>query len=304
MLIKFWESMGTKVADRWLEYIFGPAFLFWAGGLGLYAWQIGWQQAVNDVQALAPFQQGSWIVLGLLVLVFSSVVMRALRFTFLRLLEGYWPWPLGYLRRFIVSLRKPQFEKKYAELRRLASIAPKDQTSEEHERFLALDRWAHMHPVNPRDLLPTALGNILRAREYTPERKYGLDAIICWSRLWSLLPETFRADLTEARASLDRLAELFFWGFFFLCWVSVTPWAMVIAALWMAIAYGMACQSAMSFGDLLESAFDLHRFLLYDAMGWRRPKNTQEERELGVQLTEYLWRGTTPKPLTYQSREK
>ena len=280
MLIKFWESMGTKVADRWLEYIFGPAFLFWAGGLGLYAWQIGWQQAVNDVQALAPFQQGSWIVLGLLVLVFSSVVMRALRFTFLRLLEGYWPWPLSYLRRFIVSLRKPRFEKKYAELRRLASIAPKDQTSEEHERFLALDRWAHMHPVNPRDLLPTALGNILRAREYTPERKYGLDAIICWARLWSLLPETFRTDLTEARASLDRLAELFFWGVLFLFWGFITPWALVIAALWMATTYWIACQSAGTFGDLLESAFDLHRFLLYDAMGWRRPKNTQEERNL------------------------
>lgn len=304
MLSKFWESMGTKVADRWLEYIFGPAFLFWAGGFGLYAWQTGWQKIWAHAQALTPFQQGSWIVLGLLALVFSSVVMRALRFPFLRLLEGYWSWPLNYLGRVIVWLRKPRFEKKYAELRRLASIAAKDQTSAERERFLELDRWAHMHPVNPRDLLPTTLGNTLRAREYTPERKYGLDAIICWSRLWSLLPETFRADLTEARASLDRLAELFFWGFFFLCWVSVTPWAMVIAALWMAIAYGMACQSAMSFGDLLESAFDLHRFLLYDAMGWRRPKNTQEEKELGVQLTEYLWRGTTPKPLTYQSREK
>ena len=34
MLNKFWESIGTKVADRWLEYLFGPAFLFWAGGLG------------------------------------------------------------------------------------------------------------------------------------------------------------------------------------------------------------------------------------------------------------------------------
>lgn len=304
MLNKFWENIGTKVADQWLEYILGPAFLFWAGGLGLYAWQTGWQKALNDVQALTPFQQGGWIVLGLLILVFSSVVMRALRFTFLRLLEGYWPWPLSYLRTLIVALRRPGFEKKYTELRRLASVDAKDQSSAEREKFLSLDRWAHMHPVDPKNLLPTALGNTLRAREYSPERKYGLDAIICWSRLWSLLPETFRTDLTEARLSLDRLAELFFWGLLFTLWFFLTPWALVIAVIWMSVVYWMACQSAESFGDLLESAFDLHRFLLYDAMGWHRPKNTQEDKEFGKQLTEYLWRGTLPKPLTYTHREK
>ena len=30
MLDKFWENIGTNVAERWIEYIFGPAFLFWA----------------------------------------------------------------------------------------------------------------------------------------------------------------------------------------------------------------------------------------------------------------------------------
>ena len=39
MLDKFWESIGSNLAERWLEYIFGPAFLFWAAGLGIYVWQ-------------------------------------------------------------------------------------------------------------------------------------------------------------------------------------------------------------------------------------------------------------------------
>lgn len=304
MLNKFWENIGTKVADRWLEIILGPAFLFWAGGLGLFAWQIGWQKVLNDIQAFPPFQQGGWIVLGLLILVFSSVVMRALRFTFLRLLEGYWPLPLSYLRTLIVALQRPRFEKKYAELRSLASQDKKGFSPQQHERLRSLDHWAHWHPVTPKYLLPTKLGNILRAREYSPERKYGLDAIICWPRLWSLLPETIRIDLTDARTSLDRLAELFFWGFLFTCWFFLTPWALVISLLWMRVTYWVACQHAASFGDLLESAFDLHRFLLYDAIGWHRPKNTQEEKDLGKQLTEYLWRGTLPNPLTYQHKEK
>jgi hypothetical protein len=302
MLNKFWENIGTKVAERWLEYIFGPAFLFWAGGFGLFVWQTGWQKVLKDVQKLTPFQQGSWIVLALLVLVFSSVLMQALRFPFLRLLEGYWPWPFNYLCMWIVTLLKLRFEKKYEELRHLASQDRKNLDAKQREKLVSLDIWAHRHPADPKDLLPTALGNNLRAREYSPKRKYGLDAIICWPRLWSLLPETVRADLTSARASLDRLVEFWFWGLLFLVWSFWTPWAAVISLLWMLITYGMACQSAMAYGDLLEAAFDLHRFLLYDAMGWSRPKNTQEEKTLGAQLTEYLWRGTLPKPLTYRSK--
>jgi hypothetical protein len=72
----------------------------------------------------------------------------------------------------------------------------------------------------------------------------------------------------------------------------------------MFMTYGMACQSAMSYGDLLESAFDLHRFSLYDALRWPRPENSSAEKALGHQLTEYLWRGTLPKPLMYQGKEQ
>lgn len=306
MLDKFWESISTDLAERWLEYIFGPALLFWAGGLGLYAWKTGWQALLKDVQALTPFQQASWIVLALLVLVFSSVLMQAIRFPILRLLEGYWPWPFNFLGLGIVALRKYFFQKKLAELRHLMKAAGEKEKPDarQREKLIRLDVWAHWQPVNAEDLLPTALGNILRARERTPERKYGLDAVICWPRLWPLLPENVRTDLSNARSTLDRLAELCFWGLLFLLWTFWTSWALVIGLLWIVMAYDMARQTAMVYGDLLEAAFDLHRFSLYDAMNWPRPKNTQEEKTLGAQLTEYLWRGTLPKQLTYQSKEE
>jgi hypothetical protein len=306
MLNKFWESIGSNIAERWLEYIFGPAFLFWAGGLGLYAWKTGWQTVLKNAQALTPFQQGIWIVLSLLVLIFSSVLMQALRFPILRLLEGYWAWPFNYFGLGIVALRKPYYQKKYTELRDLMKALEDKENldSRQREKLTRLDLWAHWQPVTSQDLLPTALGNILRARERAPERKYGLDAIICWPRLWHLLPENVRTDLANARSSLNRLAELWFWGLFFMLWFFWTPWAAVISLLWMLVAYGMACQSAMAYGDLLESVFDLYRFLLYDAMNWHRPKNNQEEKEVGTQLTEYLWRGILPGKLTYNRKEK
>lgn len=306
MLDHFWESMGSKLAERWLEYIFGPAFLFWAGCLGLYAWKTGWQTVLQSVQSLTPFQQGGWLVLALFLLAFSSVLMRAIRFQILRLLEGYWPWPFNYLGLGIVALRKPSYHKKYDELRRLMkdSEEPGKLSAIQREKLNSLDLWAHWQPVSAKDLLSTTLGNKMRARERSPERKYGLDAIICWPRLWPLLPENVRSDLANARSTLDRLAELWFWGLLSLLWAFWTPWVVIISVLWMAITYGMACLAAMAYGELLEAVFDLHRFLLYDALGWPRPKDTQDEKVVGAQLTEYLWRGTLPALVTYPAKGK
>lgn len=303
MLTKFWESLGSNVAERWLEYIFGPVFFFWAGGFGLYVWKTGWQSVLNVIQALTPFQQGSWIILGLIILVFSSVFMRAIRFPILRLIEGYWPGPFRSLSAKIAAWRRPHYEKQYEELRRLASEDPESLDPGQRDKLIWLDMWAHWQPVRADDLLPTALGNILRARERSPERKYGLDAIVCWPRLWVLLPEHVRMDLANARASLDRLVEFLFLGLLFSLWsIWATRWALAISLVWMIVTYRLALQAAMIYGDLLETAFDLHRFSLYDAIGLRRPKDNQEEKALGKALTEYLWRGTLPGKLIYQSK--
>src|SRR5690242_15128855 len=119
MLDKFWGSISSHAAERWLEYIFGPALLFWTGGLGLYAWKTGWQEVLKNIQALTSFQQGSLIVLALLMLVFSSVLVQAIRFPVLRLLEGYWLWPFSFLGLGIIAVRKRFFQRNVAELRRL-----------------------------------------------------------------------------------------------------------------------------------------------------------------------------------------
>jgi hypothetical protein len=295
MLDKFWETIGTNLAGRWLEYIFGPAFIFWAGGVVLYAWKSGWQDLLKNVQALSQFQQVSWIILGLLILVFSSMLVQSIRFPILRLLEGYWPQPLHGLSSRLIARKKRTFDQKREELRCLKDLEEKQQLDDSQYRILAeLEDWVHWHPARSRDLLPTSLGNILSARERSPQRKYGLDSVICWPRLWPLLPETVRSDLAGARAALDRMAELCFWGVLFLTWSLLVPWAALIAVLWMILAYGMIRQAAMAYGELLEAAFDLHRLSLYDAIGWPRPAAIDDEKRLGGQLTEFLWRGTLP----------
>jgi hypothetical protein len=69
--------------------------------------------------------------------------------------------------------------------------------------------------------MPTRLGNLLRAAERKPLEKYGLDAIICWSRLWMLLPDAVKKDLQESRADLNNAARVWLWSLLFCGWTFV-----------------------------------------------------------------------------------
>ena len=42
MPTKFLESLGGKLAERWLSTILTPAFIFWGGGLGAWIYRHGW----------------------------------------------------------------------------------------------------------------------------------------------------------------------------------------------------------------------------------------------------------------------
>jgi hypothetical protein len=303
VLDKFWETLGSDLAQRWLDYLFGPAFLFWVGGLGLYIWQHGWQIVLTSIQSWNTVQQVTTLIVVLLLLVFSSLVIQAVHFPILRLLEGYWPWPLNFLERGIVALSKKEFEWHYSRLRQLKGKKEALSLAEQDE-LTWLEMWAHRNPASVRDLLPTELGNILRASENASESKYGLEAVVCWPRLWSLLPSSEQENLTSARTALNRQAELCLWGAFFFLWTILTPWSALIALAWVILAYSVALQTASAYGDLLEASFDLHHFDLYDALAWPRPRSSTEEKAAGARLSEFLWRGTVDKKVTYSTTKK
>ena len=305
MLDKFWETLGEELAKRWLDYLFGPAFLFWAGGLGLYVWQQGWETVMTTWQGWAIYQQVTALLIALLVVFLSSLAMKTLQFPVIRLLEGYWPWPLNHVGSYIVSRSQKDFDKKYKDLRKLKTKEEnKSITSDEQDQLSRLEAWAHSTPPSKKELLPTRLGNLLRARELASSRKYSLDSLVCWPRLWCLLPECQRENLTASRASLNQQAELWLWGFLFLVWTVLNPLVVFISLVWMLLAYRIALQTAEVYGDLVETAFDLHHLSLYDALGWERPKDDEEEKATGAQLSEFLWRGTTKEKIQYADPAK
>jgi hypothetical protein len=76
-------------------------------------------------------------------------------------------------------------------------------------------------------------------------------------------------------------------------WVLVGAWWALPLGILAALLtyYYWAIAAAITYSDLIEATFDLYRHLLYQSLRWRQPNDPTEERRVGQQLTEYLWRG-------------
>jgi hypothetical protein len=191
-----------------------------------------------------------------------------------------------------------KIEERIQELKRAEAQRPL--TPAELDRLARLELRFHYFPAESKDALPSRLGNILRAGETTPRHKYGLDTFACWPRLWLVIPEHTRQDLSVARQSLLQWVELLAWGVLFALWAIWSPWVLIVSLVWVLFAYEMALQAAMSYADLIEAAFDLHRWELYKEAHWPLPAASGEgEVASGKALTEFFWRGTSAAPVGY-----
>lgn len=302
MLTKFWESVGEGVSAKWLEHLFGPAFIFWGIGTLIAAGQNGWQATWDWLVGLQDVEKSALLIGGAFLLVISAAIMQRLQFPLLRLLEGYFPARLSFLTNWLIQFQTRHSERKE---NRWQALKRKNNRTPQEERELArLEMDLHYIPADSGDIQPTILGNTLRAGEMASTYKYGLDAVVCWPRLWLLLPEKPREDLSQAQQSLAEYTTLFAWGALALVWMRLTPWAGLLALVWMAFAYDLAIQSARIFSDLLTAAFDLYRHDLYKSLQWPLPETSADELEKGKKLTEYLWRGTAPEPVVYEAEKK
>jgi hypothetical protein len=256
------------------------------------AWISRQESASGAIKALGqslPSPEIRWIAaLVLLVAMLSAAeLVRGAQNWLLRLMEGYWPDALRSRHTERVRARLQKHRERWQQL---------DGTSRNRERweFVRLDRKViKLHPPQDSELMPTALGNRLRAAEQHSHARYGLDAVTAFPRLWPLLPDCLREDLAESREGLNAAVRLFAWGLLSLVWCLWAWWVVLIAVAMMWIAWRRVLDAAEAYGDLLRASFDLYRFDLYRALRWPLPSDTETERAHGERLTVYLYRGLT-----------
>ena len=292
-------SVGGKIADQFIVQLYVPAYVFWAGGAALYL-RAHWTW-LKPVVTTLPESNLIGLAAGWLLLVASSAAIGQ-RFEpgVIRLLEGY-HWP-----KWLKEWRRRRFRDRYTDgANRFQQLAPKidgnSATPAEREQHVDADLRLHGLPANPDDIMPTELGNILRAAERRVEAKYGLDPRICWARLWTLISKDAREDLSDSRAALDIGARSLLWGGLFAVWTIWSWWAILVAVAAVLASYAWMIQAADEYGELLESAYDVYRFALYKSLCLRLPADSAEEPEMGRLLTRFLWRGDVPAIFTKPS---
>ena len=167
-------------------------------------------------------------------------------------------------------------------------------------------RLRRTYPPEPLPLLPSALGNVLRAAEYRAGRPYGLDAVLTWPRLYPLLSAPVKAAVDDLRLQLDLAVR--FTAMFVLAaiasaallathgwWLLVPVGALVLA--W--ISSRGAIAAAGAYGGAVEVAFDLTHLELRKALHQSCPPDRETERILNRSLTDFF--AGIPTPLEYES---
>jgi hypothetical protein len=150
-------------------------------------------------------------------------------------------------------------------------------------------------------LLPTRLGNTLRAAEDEAGQRYGLATVTMWPRLYPYLTERFAQVVDDARNQLDltvRLCAVLALASLISAVLLVAhgPWLVVpaVTGLLAWVAYRAAVRSAANYGETLQQAFDLHRFDMLRGLHYPLPTNPVEEWAFNQRLSQFFAQGPDP----------
>jgi hypothetical protein len=156
-------------------------------------------------------------------------------------------------------------------------------------------------------VLPTALGNALAATEGAVWRRYGIKMTALWTQFAATAKDDAPAfqTLKQERAARDILVNTAFvlavFGgeglvFFTVLGRNVDVLLSLIAIGAAFVAYRVAVVKARAWGDAVETAFDLHRGKLAEALQLLPATTLSEERARWQEATDFfLRRGPAPK---------
>jgi hypothetical protein len=279
MLTSLAGGLPGFLGRRFLITAWLPALLFWGGFGALVITGTGWHEATGWWLRQPVQFRIVLVALALAWVTFFAYLLAAWTPLAIRLGEGYWPQ-----RRPWSGLYRRRRDKYVARLRSLDPVT--------------FPRLYIDYPLRESRVMPTRLGNILRSAEDHAAERYQINSVVVWPRLYVLLPDQFTAAVADAKTPLDLMAALGALATFFaVAGTAVAavllPWYAALAcfaggALVAWLSYEGAVQTARPYGQLIRAAFDVHRGLLLDAIGWSRPPSYAAERRQWEQIS-HLW---------------
>lgn len=289
------ELKGYFGRDFMLSAFF-PLLIFSGASLALFFETTqGLGTALATWEKLSALIQIVALLAGLVVVAFLAYLTDNFQYTITRLFEGYWSRIPLFSR--LRNLRVDLYKKRWEHLNALAQSA---RTVTEANEIIA-EQLAFYPPPNHLDqMMPTKVGNILRAAELHAYDRYGIDSTIIWPRLRPLLKAEALAPLEDKKTTLELMLLMSLLGILFtIIWcpalaIFTNRWDLfLLCTLGLPLAwicYQNAVQSALAYGEQVKATFDLYRNDLLKALNRPIPSDTEAERKEWLRLSRFFYR--------------
>jgi hypothetical protein len=274
----FFQELAKTLAERWLSLLVLPGVFFlgavWlAATLGhADAWDVALLARRTDEAAAAVTAQpgGAQALLAVAVLAGATGVgfaVQALAGATRRVWLGQWPWPFRWLAAVRTARRGKRWQRLVDARRELEKAGKQD------PRIDALADRANRLAMAPPGR-PTWMGDRIHAAEAVAHNRYGLDLTFGWARLWLILPDAERAELTTAHSAFAAAVATGTWG---LPYLVLTAWwwpALMVAAAIGVTGWARGRSAVADLATLTEAVVDLHGRALAVAVGAVEPGGT------------------------------
>jgi hypothetical protein len=148
---------------------------------------------------------------------------------------------------------------------------------------------SYQYPDKEEFVLPTRLGNNIRAFEVYSRIMYGFEYVDGWSRLLAVVPESYRTLVDNAKNKSDLwintlvLSEILLILEIILWWQNNNLFLLFLSGV--TAVFSLFCilranQSAVGWGDYVKSAFDTYRHDLLKILELPRPTNRDQEKDV------------------------
>jgi hypothetical protein len=242
------------------------------------------------------------------VAVVAGLILSGASFYITRLFEGYWRWRVAQaLYRAGIALQRRRYD-------RLVSIRD-DKTKASNERRRAGSKLDRYFPPSREALLPTRVGNAIRAFEEHSKRLWGLDSVTIWPRIEVLLGAEERELHVDAKINfyvfVNAAVGAFAVGVALVVDQALyapqptSPWLLLYAIPFVLAycLYRLAVDPATEWGDYVRSSIDLHRLELYEKLGVRAPTSFSDERRVAFRVNQALLYGRHPEDDLWRSKK-
>ncbi len=273
------------------------------------------QKQVEEADVISLIQ---WMLMGIVPVWIGFFLFSSVDWV-VRFFEGYFlPYPI---KEILTEAKRKELNRMTKDFQEIKNILNKDITDRDgdlyNEKIFAATAELRSIEINmPLDdthIMPTRLGNVLKASEAYAQIRYSIESVNVWPRLFAVLPQQFLKDMEEKNNHFMFLLNS---SFLFLVagFLSMTTFFILESQYFLPllsgsrsyilkydyfifstilfsfgyVLYRVAVNAARDFAFFYRAGFDLYRIDLLSKLYRERPKSLREEKNLWLDISDFL----------------